>query len=336
MRVWILAAVLALVQPALLRAEGSSIDPSSTDDRLATENDLVAQWIAELESDQYLVRENATNKLRDAGPAAFDTLLGAANGQHLEAADRSVWLLEEFGQSEDRVVAMAALARLAQLKYHAAERWQATMKLAELAEQYCSETLTRAGAQVEMAARIIQYDRDPERRVQLKVTLPDAWVASDKAVEAIVRLNHCELLRLVGAPVTDQFVEQVRTLPNLQRLELFDSRVTPEAVVRAKAARPELAIHLRNASMLGIGGEPVSGGIRILEVRPGTAAAQADLREGDVIAKYNGHPQEHFDTLTAYIAQDEPGEEVQLEIVRGGETLMKTVRLGAWPETERL
>ena len=70
----------------------------------------------QLDSNRYLVREQATQQLLAAGAAAFDPLLAAANGDRPEAADRAVWVLRKLGDSDDRQLALAALDRLVQVK----------------------------------------------------------------------------------------------------------------------------------------------------------------------------------------------------------------------------
>jgi S1-C subfamily serine protease len=52
---------------------------------------------------------------------------------------------------------------------------------------------------------------------------------------------------------------------------------------------------------------------------------------GDVITKVGGKPIEHADDLSEVISEYDPGQDVQLEIHRGGETKTVTVKLGERP-----
>jgi S1-C subfamily serine protease len=52
---------------------------------------------------------------------------------------------------------------------------------------------------------------------------------------------------------------------------------------------------------------------------------------GDVITKVGGKPVEHADDLSEVISEYDPGQDVQLEIHRGGETKTVTVKLGERP-----
>jgi S1-C subfamily serine protease len=51
---------------------------------------------------------------------------------------------------------------------------------------------------------------------------------------------------------------------------------------------------------------------------------------GDVVIKFQGHPVNDFDQLTAQIANCQAGDTVVIQIRRGGETLDKHVTLGEW------
>ena len=108
----LLLAVATLFGGAGLRqfanADQSPANPPAAD---ATQ---IAEWIRELDSNRYLVREQATQQLLTAGAAALDPLLAAANGNRPEPADRAVWVLTNLGDSDDRQLALSALDRLVQ------------------------------------------------------------------------------------------------------------------------------------------------------------------------------------------------------------------------------
>jgi S1-C subfamily serine protease len=77
-------------------------------------------------------------------------------------------------------------------------------------------------------------------------------------------------------------------------------------------------------------------------VRPDTAAANAKIVENDVIVSIDGHPVPDFDRLTARIAQHQPGEQVELEIIRTERVNDKLIEkrmkispvLGTWPDRD--
>jgi S1-C subfamily serine protease len=93
---------------------------------------------------------------------------------------------------------------------------------------------------------------------------------------------------------------------------------------------------------------PVDAGVLVATVRPGSPAAEADLRGGettavvngetwvlggDVIVKADGEPIANADQLRDVVLSKRPGDELTLEINRDGETLTLTVELGSQPAT---
>ncbi|MFN2490925.1 MAG: S1C family serine protease [Actinomycetota bacterium] len=82
---------------------------------------------------------------------------------------------------------------------------------------------------------------------------------------------------------------------------------------------------------LGVGGtEPVSGkpGALITEVQPGTPAADAGLRSGDLITGFEGDPITSMTELAARVRPTPPGTTVTLDVFRNGSTVSVDVRVG--------
>lgn len=68
------------------------------------------------------------------------------------------------------------------------------------------------------------------------------------------------------------------------------------------------------------------------DVEPGTPAAKAGLKRGDIILALNGAPVNSSGDLTARIASTAPGTTVQLKVFRDGKTFNVPVTLGTLPE----
>src|SRR6187551_324121 len=83
----------------------------------AAETDKLQQAIDDLGSDAFLVRERASDRLLAAGAAAVPVLETAAAGRELEAATRSLDVLESLAVDPKNAkasdAASAAVARLA-------------------------------------------------------------------------------------------------------------------------------------------------------------------------------------------------------------------------------
>ncbi len=83
---------------------------------------------------------------------------------------------------------------------------------------------------------------------------------------------------------------------------------------------------------LGVSGaEPGMGrpGAQVTHVQPGTPAAQAGLRSGDLITGFDGEPVESMAELAARVRPTQPGTAVTLEVIRNGRTLNVELRVGS-------
>jgi S1-C subfamily serine protease len=78
------------------------------------------------------------------------------------------------------------------------------------------------------------------------------------------------------------------------------------------------------AAQLGL---PDARGALVDAVGPDTPAAQAGIRAGDLIVKFNGRGIQNFNDLRRRVAQAKIGEEVPVEILRDGKIVSLKVRL---------
>src|SRR5262249_59446817 len=83
-------------------------------------------------------------------------------------------------------------------------------------------------------------------------------------------------------------------------------------------------------AFLGIASAPRSGadGLRLSSVLPGTGAARAGLREGDVIVRLAGASVARLEDLRAVIRARQPGDTVSVLYLRDGEPYMTSATLG--------
>jgi serine protease Do len=69
-------------------------------------------------------------------------------------------------------------------------------------------------------------------------------------------------------------------------------------------------------------------GALVASVNPGSPAAEAGIRQGDVITRVNGQPVQDSRTLTMRIGSMPPGERVKLTVWRAGKQQEFTIKLG--------
>jgi len=162
----------------------------------------------------------------------------------------------------------------------------------------------------------------------------------------------------VGALASEDFKERVHAQDKI--LEWANSNPAKSKGFLLKeyevAKDPEVRLRLRESlktvvigdyqakhapGYLGITMEDVNGGlpgpkpgILVKAVQPGSPADQGGLKNNDVILsmdKFRWEGPEAREALIAEVKKLKPGAEVKLEVLRGGETLKMSVKLGARP-----
>jgi S1-C subfamily serine protease len=69
-------------------------------------------------------------------------------------------------------------------------------------------------------------------------------------------------------------------------------------------------------------------GLMIISVDPEGPGQTADLRQGDVIVRWNGEPLQRVRDLFGHLGSGSVGQSAELEILRAGERLPRTVQIG--------
>ena len=99
------------------------------------------------------------------------------------------------------------------------------------------------------------------------------------------------------------------------------AREVSEALIAGRAIeRPFLGVQLGESD----------DGAQVAAVTPGSPAHRAGLQQGDVITEVEGEPANADDVRRA-VAEREPGDELELTVVRDGETETVTATLGKRP-----
>lgn len=109
--------------------------------------------------------------------------------------------------------------------------------------------------------------------------------------------------------------------------------VMQQIIEHGKVERGYLGIHPEDVSadMAKQFGRTEGGGALVGQVEPGTPAAKAGLKRGDIILQVNGQDVSGQEDLTTRIGSLEPGTPVQLKVWRDGKTLEIPVTLMTMP-----
>lgn len=321
-----LAVVAVLMATPALRSE----EPDKPD-KLAAEPSAeeIAGWVSQLDDGRYLVREQATRNLLETGSAALDSLLKTANGQRPEPADRAVWIMRRMARSRDDAQAIAALEHIVQLSNRPTLVGRADVELAERSLMACQSRLSPLGA--EIALEPTQVDLVTVVPM-LHVRLGDKWKGTPEDLRCLADLRRQQHFRLDGKAINDTVVKYFVEKEALAMLHLWNVDVSADVVDELKDRHPDAMVFVRGEALMGVAAESRPAGVEVQRVERESGAATAGIVKGDVIASMNGRPLQDFDRLTARIAEHQPGETVELELIRDGERRKVTVTLGRRPE----
>jgi hypothetical protein len=300
-----------------------------TADKAASAGD-VAGWIKNLDDPRYRVREEATQRLLVTGAVALDPLLTAANSDRPEPADRAVWIMRRMARSRDSQLAVAALERLVKLQNHPAIVAKADAELDERNLKACEERLTPLGA--EMASEL-----EPIEGIVMPVMvvrLGEKWRGKPDDLRLLVQLRQLQHYRIEGAAVDDSYVRLFVDKEKLDYLQLRDTKVSPAVVDALKTKHADATIYVKNRARLGIAGGNHPAGCVVVQLVAGSAAEKAGIRVGDIVTTIDGHAVPDFDRLTGRVGQHQPGDKIEIEILRNNERIKLTPVLGERPADE--
>jgi hypothetical protein len=368
---------------AVVLAAGPSISdtaaPSSGTKTESVPAGQVAQWVRDLNSDRFIDREVATEKLIEAGEVSVSPLVESLADNNLEVTTRAIYILQELALSvepQTEMAARAALEKIAEPRVTSVARRAQTAldRLDEIRQDRALADLKRLGAIITdrqsavgfgvVDQYVIKFDdrwrgevRDLARLRWLRnigelifegPRVTDAWLQhlpdqnglavltikrasiTDEGLRHLKAGKELETLSLLYVPISDGSVEYLRRVEGIQTLRIYGTQMTKDGAARLRDGLAGTEVDYRDGAFLGIGCQPTQQGCLIYTVRPNTAAEKAGLLPNDIIIEYDGRKVTDFQGLTAMIAANRPGDEVQIEIVRAGKSLTKRVKLGEW------
>ena len=100
------------------------------------------------------------------------------------------------------------------------------------------------------------------------------------------------------------------------------AQITPEFHERLKASGEKSQITEKE-------------GVVIMDVVEGSPAEKAGLKVGDTIKKVDGESVSQPDEIQQLVQKTEIGEELPVQVIRDGEKVDQTVKVGLLPEAEK-
>lgn len=253
----------------------------------APADDHTQALIANLDSNQFELRESAMRELILLGPPAVDSLMQAATQGSAETVWRAVFAMGEIavaGDFDKRNTAEEALEKLKDAgNLSAATRAQTILEtLPESRQTRAIEMLRSLGGVIDASG--IQF------------LINEKWQGGDSGLRYV---RHVAALRHVQieptANVTDAGVQKLRD-----------------------SLSPDVRLTQFGNAFLGVGAASNgdTSGMMVLTVQPDSPAGKAGIAEGDIITKIDAQVVRNFDDLVAIIRKKKVGDTVSIEYGR--------------------
>lgn len=142
-----------------------------------------------------------------------------------------------------------------------------------------------------------------------------------------------EMIILIGREWTggDAEVQHAGKFATLQGLYVLGpERVSDKALAALREARAEAEIERRSEAVLGIHPKMHPKGMLVEAVEPESAAARVGFQPQDVIMEIAGQPIPDIETYREVMVPLKPGEKVKMKVLRDGEIMFVSVKLGRW------
>jgi S1-C subfamily serine protease len=164
------------------------------------------------------------------------------------------------------------------------------------------------------------------------VIIDSQWKGGDGGLAHLGDLIGLQHVVVVGSDISLTGLSELQKVVRLEDLWLYGTKLEGEDVAKVQALLPQVSLDYRRGGLLGVGGTTIDdvGPAVVGTVQKGSAAEGAGMMPGDVIQQFNGQPVGTFKELTAKIGQLRAGEEVKLEVLRGGQPMSFTLKLGQW------
>lgn len=229
-----LVAAPPVLDGPLITDEGSSVGSGPA---------ALLQWASALSSRQFAVRQHATRQLLKSKQAAIPVLRSAAYSQDSETIWRAITILEQMAcdvhDVQLRVAALEALKQMASASDPRTRRRSTTaVKHHSLWRQ------THARLLISRWGGSVQSYRSGNKQ-SLRVRLDKTWKGGDDGLAELLFLGPVNWMSMETAPVTDEALQYIQTLVDLERLYLGQTRITGKGLPHLKSLKNLRHLSLR-------------------------------------------------------------------------------------------
>ncbi len=274
----------------------------------------ITQWVSQLDSNQFEIREHAQSRLAAAGKSALRSVAETARSGSLEGSTRAINVLLSWSEGADRGLAVAALEQLSKLKNHPKEAQLAGELLADVREKLALESIEALGGSYQNELPYGTLNIHLPYQSNLQVIIGKHWKGGEEGLRHLEKVPHAAIISFHSPPLGDKALEYLTRLPQLRRIELYGTKMSKEAIEALTKKLVNIPIDVRGGAFLGVkGGGPQA---QVMQVVPGSAADIAGIKEQDVITDFDGQQVKDFVSLTGLIAGHQPGDVVSLKLLR--------------------
>jgi len=277
----------------------SAAAPPRTDagEAVAT-SEQIQRWVKSLDSERFVDREVATEKLIAAGASAVGPITEAVSGNSLEVTTRGLYILQELAlsfETEAEEAARAALEKIAESRATSAGRRAAAIltRLDAVRQERALDDLKRLGAVVtthpsQLGLPIVgnysievgdSWRGQPDDLTRLRWLRDVSELAflgqrvTDECLKHVSAIKGLASLTVKRANVTDDGIEHLQGLKGLRVLSLLYIPITDGSVASLKKVEAVEAMRIYGAQMSTAGADELKGALAGTKVdyRPGGA-----------------------------------------------------------------
>jgi len=160
-----------------------------------------------------------------------------------------------------------------------------------------------------------------------KISIADATI-DEGTLEPLKDLKRIHSLEFRYVALKDEYGDLLASLPIRGSLELMGTGISSETVELMRQSLPGLQINHSQGGFLGVRCLDAQNVCEITEVVTGSAAQVAGLMPRDIIIKAGDAEVHRFSDLKDEINRHIPGDEIDVEIRRRGQTKILPLKLG--------
>lgn len=211
----------------------------------------VAKWIADLDSNQFSSRDNATRRLIEMGANVTRPLASAAKSGSRERTQRTLHILRQLGYSAEttnETAARVALRELSESPIAVLARGanESLTSIDRFHQAPAIAALKRLGAKVAFGQRRTQFGAfAPQVRVRNTIDFDQNWTGQPTDLTHLRRLVDLDSITISGGPITETVFDYLADLPKLVRVELNDVKFSDDSLAKLGAIDSLEALYIR-------------------------------------------------------------------------------------------